>query len=85
MSLKEYVTFGDDKKGKVLGTGIIKVNNYFTLNDVTLVDMLSYNLLSMSQLVNVDLDGLFCKYGLQVLDSSSMLVCGIFPCKSLSS
>jgi hypothetical protein len=37
LSHKEYVTFGDNKKGKVLGTGIIKVNNYFTLKDVTLV------------------------------------------------
>jgi hypothetical protein len=38
LSHKEYVTFGDDKKGKVLGTSIIKVNNFFTLNDVALVD-----------------------------------------------
>jgi hypothetical protein len=42
------VTFGDDKKGNVLGTIIIKVNDYFTLNDVTLVDKLRYNLLSIS-------------------------------------
>jgi hypothetical protein len=42
------VTFGDDKKGKVLGIGIIKVNHYFNLNDVTLVDKLRYNLLSIS-------------------------------------
>jgi hypothetical protein len=34
LSHKEYVTFGDDKKGKVLGTGVIKVNDSFTLNDV---------------------------------------------------
>jgi hypothetical protein len=27
LSHKEYVTFGDDKKGKVHGTDIIKVNN----------------------------------------------------------
>jgi hypothetical protein len=27
LSHKEYVTFGDDKKGKVLETGIIKVND----------------------------------------------------------
>jgi hypothetical protein len=40
---KEYVTFGDDKKGKVLGTGVIKVNDCFTLNDVTLMDRLRYN------------------------------------------
>jgi hypothetical protein len=48
LSHKEYVTFGDDKKGKVLGTGVIKVNDYFTLNDVTLVDKLRYNLLPVS-------------------------------------
>jgi hypothetical protein len=48
LSHKEYVTFGDDKKGNVLGTIIIKVNDYFTLNDVTLVDKLRYNLLSIS-------------------------------------
>jgi hypothetical protein len=38
LSHKEYVTFGDDKKGKELGTGFVKVNDYFTLNDITLVD-----------------------------------------------
>jgi hypothetical protein len=42
------VTFGDNKKGKVLGTSVIKVNDYFTLNDVTLVDKLKYNMLSTS-------------------------------------
>jgi hypothetical protein len=48
LSHKEYMTFGDDKKGKVLGISIIKVNDYFTLNDVALVDKLRYNLLSLS-------------------------------------
>jgi hypothetical protein len=42
------VTFGDDKNGKVLGTGVIKVNNYFTLNDVALMDRLRNNLLFIS-------------------------------------
>jgi hypothetical protein len=55
------VTFGDDKKGKVLGTGVIKVNDHFTLNDVALVDKLKYNLLSVSQLVDANLDVLFHK------------------------
>jgi hypothetical protein len=45
----------------VLGTGVIKVNDHFTLNDVTLVDSLRYNLLSVSQLVDVDLHVLFQK------------------------
>jgi hypothetical protein len=48
LSHKEYVTFGDNKKGKVLGTSIVKVNDHFTLNDVTLFDRLRYNLLSVS-------------------------------------
>jgi uncharacterized protein (DUF779 family) len=77
MSHKEYVTFEDDKKGKVLGTGIIKVNYFFTLNDVALVDKLQYNLLFISQLVDADLDVLFHKSGSCVLDSSSNVVCSI--------
>jgi hypothetical protein len=77
LSHKEYVTFRDDKKGKVLGTNIIKVNDHFTLNDVTLVDKLRYNLLSVSQLVDANLDVLFRKSDSRVLDSSGKLVCGI--------
>jgi hypothetical protein len=59
LSHKEYVTFGDDKKGKLLGTSVVKVNGHFTLNDVTLVDRLRYNLLSISQFVDADLHALF--------------------------
>jgi hypothetical protein len=71
------VTFGDDKKDKVLGTGIIKVNNCFTLNDVALVDRLRYNLLSISQLCDADLSVLFRKSDSHALDSSAKRVCGI--------
>jgi hypothetical protein len=77
LSHKEYVSFGDDKKGKVLGTGVIKVNGRFTLNDVALVDRLRYNLLSVSQLCDADLSVLFHKSDLHVLDSSGNRVCGI--------
>jgi hypothetical protein len=59
LSYKEYATFGDDKKGKVLNTGVTKVNNNFTLKDIALVDKLRYNLLSVSQLVDTNLDVLF--------------------------
>jgi hypothetical protein len=77
LSHKEYVTFWDDEKGKVLGTGVIKVNDCFTLNDVALVDRLRYNMLSVSQLCEADLSVLFCKSDSHVLDSSGKLVCGI--------
>jgi hypothetical protein len=74
---KEYVTFRDDKKGKVLGTGVIKVNDFFTLNDVALVDKLRYNMLFVSQLVDVDLSVLFRKLDSQVFYSSGKCVCEI--------
>jgi hypothetical protein len=77
LSDKEYVTFGDDKKCKVLGTGVIKVNDCFILNDVALVDRLRGNLLSISQLCDADLSVLFRKSDLHVLDSSGKRVCGI--------
>jgi hypothetical protein len=77
LSHKKYVTFGDDKKGKVLGTGVIKVNDCFTLNGVALMDRLRYNLLSISQLCDADLSVLFHKSDLHVLDSSGKRVCGI--------
>jgi hypothetical protein len=71
------VTFGDDKKDKVLGTGVMKVNDFFTLNDATLVDRLRYNLLFVSQLVDADLSVLFRKSDSHVLDSSGKRVCDI--------
>jgi hypothetical protein len=77
LSHKEYMTFGDDKKGKVLGTDVNKVNDCFTLNDVALVDRLRYNLLSFSQLCDADLSVLFCKSDSHVLDSSGKHVCDI--------
>jgi hypothetical protein len=61
----------------VLGTGVIKVNDCFTLNDVALVDRLRYNLLSVSLLVDPDLSVLFQKSDSQVLDSSGGLVVGV--------
>jgi hypothetical protein len=65
------------KEGKVLGTGVIKVNDCFILNDVTLVDRLRYNLLSVSQLCDTDLSVLFCNSDSRVLDSSDKHVYGI--------
>jgi hypothetical protein len=47
------------------------------LKDVALVDKLRYNLLSVSQLVDADLDVIFHKFDCKVLDSRGYLVCGI--------
>jgi hypothetical protein len=56
---------------------VIKVNDCFTLNDVALVDRLRYNLLSVSQIYDADLNVLFHKSDSHVLDSSGKRVCGI--------
>jgi hypothetical protein len=72
-----YVTFGDDKKSKVLGTGIIMVNDCFTLNDIALVDRLRYNLFSVSQLYDADLSVCFHKSDSHVFDPFDKRVCGI--------
>jgi hypothetical protein len=48
---KEYITFGDNRKGKVLSHGTIQVNESFILKDIVLVSNLYFNLLSVSQLL----------------------------------
>jgi hypothetical protein len=83
LSHKEYVTFWDDNKGKVLDTDVIKVNDCFTLNDVALVDRLRYNLLSVSQLCDADLSVLFCKSDSHVFYSSDKRVCVISHIKNV--
>jgi hypothetical protein len=47
----EYITFGDNSKGKVLSRETIQVNESFVLKDVALVSNLHSNLLLVSQLL----------------------------------
>jgi hypothetical protein len=61
----------------VLGTGVIKINDCFILNDIALVDRLRYNLLSVSQFCDADLSVLVCKSDSHVLDSSGKRVSDI--------
>jgi hypothetical protein len=56
MQNKEYVTFGDNKKGKVKTKGIIKVNEHFISKDVALVEHLKYKLLSVSLVLDNGLE-----------------------------
>jgi hypothetical protein len=64
-------------ENKKLFSTLTLLSHYFTLNGVSLVDKLGYNLLSLSQIVDADLDVLFRKSSSQVLNSSSRLACGI--------
>ena len=49
---KEYITFGDNGKGRVLSEGVVQVSENFQLKRVALVKSLGFNLLSVSQLLD---------------------------------
>ena len=74
---REYVTFEDDKRGRITGRGMIKVNERFVLKDIALVKHLRYNLLSVSQHLDDSLEVSFKPRVCRVLDSTGALVCGI--------
>ena len=51
MQCKEYITFRDNSKGKVLSRGTIRVNESVVLKDVALVLNLHFNFLLVSHLL----------------------------------
>jgi hypothetical protein len=76
---KEYITFGDNGKGRVLSVGTVKVSESVTLRRVSLVKYLGYNLLSVSQLLHEGFEVCFKTSCSRVLDSRGNLVCTIIP------
>jgi hypothetical protein len=74
---KEYITFGDNGKGRVLSVGTVKVTESVTLRRVSLVKYLGYNLLSVSQLLDEGFEVCFKPGCSHVLDSRGDLVCTI--------
>jgi hypothetical protein len=76
---KEYITFGDNGKGRVLLVGMVKVSESMTLRHVSLVKSLGYNLLSVSQLLDEGFKVRFKTCCSRVLDSRGDLVCTIGP------
>jgi hypothetical protein len=69
MMTKEYITFGDNGKGRVLLVGMVKVSESATLTRVSLVKSLGSNLLSVSQLLDESFEVRFKMDGSRVLDS----------------
>jgi hypothetical protein len=76
---KEYITFGDNGKGRVLSVGTVKVSESVTLRRVSLVKSLVYNLLSVSQLLDGGFEVRFKTGCSRVLDCRGDLVCTIVP------
>jgi hypothetical protein len=76
---EDYITFGDNGKGRVLSVGTVNVSDSMTLRRVSLVKSLGYNLLSVSQLLDEGFEVCFKMGYSRVLDSRGDLVCTIAP------
>ena len=73
-SRAESVTFGDASTTSIVAKGTVKVNDNFMFKDVVLVENLKYNLLSVSQMIDEDLEVCFKRNECKVLDASGSLV-----------
>jgi hypothetical protein len=70
---KEYITFRDKSRVKVVSRGSVRVNESFVLKDVALVSNLHFNLLSVSKLLEDDYEVCFKKGLSLVLDAMGVL------------
>jgi hypothetical protein len=61
-----YVTYGDSSRSKVLGLGKLVISQNVTVEDVMLVETLSYNLLSVARLADMGFTTFF-DIGIMVL------------------
>ncbi|WVZ79849.1 LOW QUALITY PROTEIN: hypothetical protein U9M48_027378 [Paspalum notatum var. saurae] len=74
VSTKEYITFGDNGQGKVLGVGSVSLSAKVSLREVAFVRNLGFNLVSVSQLLDEGFEG-----ACRVLDAEETLVCSLLP------
>src|SRR5438045_8885490 len=74
----QEIVFGDSGKGEVVGVGKIPISNDQSISNVLLVNSLSYNLLSVSQLCEMGYNCLFTNEGVQILrrEDSSIAFAG---------
>lgn len=68
------VKFGGDSKGMIIGTRTIPFNNNCDITEVYLVDVLNYNLLSISQLGDSGYEVNFKKTCRAIEDETSEIV-----------
>ena len=72
-----YVTFGDNNKGKIIGIGKVGKEPLPTIDNVYLVDGLQHNLLSVSQLCDMDYDVKFESSHCTVLKDDKIAFVGL--------
>ncbi|XP_070040640.1 uncharacterized protein [Nicotiana tomentosiformis] len=69
------VKFGDDLKGKIVGTGTVPFNKNCNITEVYVVDGLNYNFLSISQLCDSRYEVKVKKKGCAIEDESDGHIC----------
>ncbi|WVZ75651.1 LOW QUALITY PROTEIN: hypothetical protein U9M48_023686 [Paspalum notatum var. saurae] len=74
VSTKEYITFGDNGQGKVMGVGSVSLSAKLSLREVAFVQNLGFNLVSVSQLLDEGFEVRFKKGACCVLDAEETLV-----------
>ncbi|WVZ84818.1 hypothetical protein U9M48_031805 [Paspalum notatum var. saurae] len=79
VSTKEYITFGDNGQGKVMGVGSVSLSAKLSLREVAFVRNLGFNLVSVSQLLDEGFEVRFKKGACCVLDAEETLVCSLLP------
>jgi hypothetical protein len=65
----DSITFGNNKKGKVIALGKIAISNDSSISNVLLVESLDFNLLSMAQICDL---GYKCIFGVDDVEVISM-------------
>ncbi|WVZ76248.1 hypothetical protein U9M48_024236 [Paspalum notatum var. saurae] len=73
VSTKEYITFGDNGRGKVLGVGSVSLSAKLSLREVAFVWNLGFNLVSVSQLLNEGFEVRFKKGACRVLNAETLV------------
>ncbi|WVZ90003.1 LOW QUALITY PROTEIN: hypothetical protein U9M48_036341 [Paspalum notatum var. saurae] len=79
VSTKEYITFGDNGQGKVMGVGSVSLSAKLSLREVAFVRNLGFNLVSVSQLLDEGFEVRFKKGACCILDAEETLVCSLLP------
>ncbi|WVZ84327.1 hypothetical protein U9M48_031370, partial [Paspalum notatum var. saurae] len=74
VSTKEYITFGDNGHGKVLGVGSVSLSAKLSLREVAFVQNLGFNLVYVLQLLDEGFEVRFKKGACCILDAEETLV-----------
>ncbi|WVZ80765.1 hypothetical protein U9M48_028218 [Paspalum notatum var. saurae] len=79
MSTKEYITFGNNGQGNVLGVASVRLSAKLSLRKAAFVRSLGFNVVFVLQLLKEGFEVRFKKGASHVLDAKDNLVCRLLP------